>query len=109
MPSILVDSQADMLLYGMSERQLIEIATRLKNGEKPSDITDVRGIAYLTEPINTPIGAAECPSFEQVVKSKEAYAKATRINMISKTKYTEKPSYSGMATKCWCKHRPLIL
>jgi uncharacterized radical SAM protein YgiQ len=79
MPSILVDSQADMLLYGMSERQLIEIATRLKNGEKPSDITDVRGIAYLTEPINTPIGAAECPSFEQVVKSKEAYAKATRI------------------------------
>ncbi len=79
MPSILVDSKADILMYGMSEHQLIEIANRLNHGEKPADITDVRGIAYLTSPVNTPLGAAECPSFEQVSANKEAYAKATKI------------------------------
>ncbi len=79
MPSVLVDSKADILMYGMSEHQIIEIANRLKGGEKPSDITDVRGISYLTNPINTPLGAAECPSFEQVSANKEAYAKATKI------------------------------
>ncbi len=79
MPSVLVDSKADILMYGMSEHQITELANRLKDGEKPSDLTDVRGIAYLTSPINTPLGAAECPSFEQVSTTKEAYAKATRI------------------------------
>ncbi len=79
MPSVLVDSKADILMYGMSEHQIIELAQRLRDGEKPSDITDVRGICYLTEPKNTPYGAAECPSYSQVCESKEAYAKATRI------------------------------
>lgn len=79
LPSILVDSKADILMYGMSEHQLTLLATRLKGGEKPSDITDVRGISYLTDPINTPLGAAQCPSFEQVLADKQAYAKATRI------------------------------
>lgn len=78
-PSILVDSKADLLMYGMSEHQIIEIARRLKNGENPSEITDTRGICYLTETVNTPYGAAQCPSFEQICESKELYAKATKI------------------------------
>lgn len=79
MPSILLDSSADLLMYGMSEHQIVEIALKLKNGEKINEITDVRGTCYLTEPINTPLGAAECPSYKQVCQSKEAYAKACKI------------------------------
>lgn len=79
MPSVLVDSKADILMFGMSEHQIVELANRLKRGDKPSEITDVRGTAYLCDPKDTPFGAAECPSFEQVSESKEAYAKATRI------------------------------
>ena len=79
MPSVLVDSKADILMYGMGEHSVVEIANRLKNGENIKTITDVRGTCYLTEPVNTPLGAAECPSFEQVSENKKLYAKATRI------------------------------
>ncbi|MEJ6706346.1 MAG: YgiQ family radical SAM protein, partial [Porticoccus sp.] len=43
--SVLVDSTADILLYGNAERAIIEIAHRISSGEKISDITDVRGTA----------------------------------------------------------------
>lgn len=79
MPSVLVDSGADILMYGMGERSVLEIANRLKNGESVKTITDVRGTCYLTEPKNTPLGAVECPSFQQVSENKKLYAKATAI------------------------------
>ncbi len=78
LPSILVDSKADILMFGMGEHSIVEIATRLKNGEDIKTIIDVRGTAYLTEPVNTPYGAVECPSYKQVCESKELYAKACR-------------------------------
>ncbi|HBB72353.1 MAG TPA: YgiQ family radical SAM protein, partial [Ruminococcus sp.] len=78
-PSVLLDSGADILMYGMGEHQIQEICTRLAAGEPVSSITDVRGTCYLTEPVNTPIGAAQCPSFEQVRDNKREYAKATKI------------------------------
>ena len=79
MPSILYDSLADLLMYGMSEHQIVEIADRLKNGENIKAITDIRGTAYLTEPKNTPFGAVECPSYKQVSENKELYAKACKL------------------------------
>lgn len=78
-PSILVDSGADLLMYGMSEHQIVEIADALKSGKKVSEITDIRGICYLTDPVNTPYGAAECPDFNQVRENKKSYAKACKI------------------------------
>jgi len=77
-PSILVDSGADLLMYGMSENQIIEIADSLKAEKKINELTDIRGTCYLTDPINTPLGAAECPSYSQVCENKKAYAKACR-------------------------------
>ena len=78
-PSVLVDSGADLLMYGMGEHQIQEICPRLAAGEDIHNMTDIRGICYLTEPVNTPIGAAQCPSFEQVRDSKTEYAKAVKI------------------------------
>ena len=78
-PSVLVDSGADLLMFGMGEHQITELAKRLADGENIREIHDIRGTCYLTEPVNTPFGSAECPSFSQVCESKEAYAKATRI------------------------------
>lgn len=79
MPSVLVDCKADILMYGMGEHSIVEIADRLNSGEDVKTITDVRGTCYLTEPVNTPIGAVECPSLSQVRENKKLYAKATRI------------------------------
>lgn len=77
-PSILIDSGADLLMYGMGEHQIKELAEGLNEGKLISDITYIRGTCYVTEPINTPWGAVQCPDFEQVCNDKKAYAKATR-------------------------------
>lgn len=78
-PSVLVDSKADILMFGMSENCIVELADRLNNGESIKDIRDVRGTCYLCPTVETPYGAVECPSFEMVSSNKEMYAKACRI------------------------------
>ncbi len=78
-PSILEDSGADLLMYGMSEHQIAEICTRLAKGENIHDLRDIRGTAYLCDPKDTPLGAAECPSLALCRENKEEYAKACKI------------------------------
>lgn len=78
MPSILVDSGADLLMYGMGEVTLSEMLNRFKQGQRLSDMHDLRGICYLTKPENTPFGAVQCDSFDIVRENKKAYAKSTR-------------------------------
>ena len=75
-PSILEDSGADLLMYGMSEHQ---ICNRLAKGENIHDLRDIRGTAYLCDPKDTPLGAAECPSLALCRENKEEYAKACKI------------------------------
>lgn len=78
MPSVLVDSGADFLMYGMGEVTLSEMLGRFKQGQKLADMHDLRGICYLTKPENTPLGAVQCDSYEIVRENKKAYAKACR-------------------------------
>ena len=78
MPSILVSSGAELLMYGMGELTVTEIWNRFKAGDKLRDMHDIRGTCYLTEPVNTPIGAVQCDSFELVRDNRKAYAKACR-------------------------------
>lgn len=78
-PSILLDSGADLLTYGMGENQTIEIARRLYSGEPISTITDIRGTCYAIPTSEyRPVPAVDCPSFEQVCKSKKEYAISCR-------------------------------
>ncbi|MGI5959543.1 MAG: YgiQ family radical SAM protein [Massiliimalia sp.] len=80
-PSVLVDSGADLLMYGMGELQITEIANRFRQGETVSQMTDIRGTCYLTDPVNTPYGAVQCADFEIVARDKKSYAKANRQQM----------------------------
>ena len=77
-PSILADSGADLLMYGMGEHQITELAQLLAEGVPIQEITDIRGTCYLTSPENTPWGGVQCPDYAQVCRDKKAYAKATR-------------------------------
>ena len=79
MPSVLADTRADLLMYGMGEHSMIEIADRLVAGEDVKTIRDVRGTCYLCDPRETPYGAVQCPSFKEVSENKELYAKSCRI------------------------------
>lgn len=80
-PSILVDSGADLLSYGMGELQTMEIVNRLAKGEDIHTLRDIRGTCYLCAPAETPYGGAQCPDFAQVSSDKIAYCKATKIQM----------------------------
>ncbi|MGN0572956.1 MAG: YgiQ family radical SAM protein [Acutalibacteraceae bacterium] len=77
--SILFDSQADLISYGMGERSIAEIAHRLDSGVPVSEIRDIRGTCYSVDVRETPYYAAECPSYENVCKSKKEYAVSCRI------------------------------
>ncbi len=78
-PSILLSSGADILSFGMGEKQTVAIADRLKKGEKPSDMRDMKGICYVCDTSETPYGGVECPSFENVCANKKEYAVAARL------------------------------
>jgi len=78
--SILIESGADILSYGMGEYQTVELANRLNAGEPVNRILDVRGTC-VTIPVKEykPGPVAECASYERVCESKKEYAVACRI------------------------------
>lgn len=78
-PSILIDAKADLLSFGMGENQTIEIAERLNNGEKISDMRDIKGTVYACPACETPYEGVECPSYDNVLNNKKEYAKSCRL------------------------------
>jgi uncharacterized radical SAM protein YgiQ len=77
--SILIDSSADLLIYGMGEKPIIEIGTLLSYGKKIRDIKDIKGTCYISNSTEGLENFIELPSFEEVSKDKKAYAKAFKI------------------------------
>jgi len=101
--SVLLDSKADLLLYGNAERAIVDITHRFARGETPKDMRDVRGIAFATNTIlngwteldlhdidNHEISLVSpkktdsrtvirLPSYEQVSEDPETYAHASRL------------------------------
>ena len=75
--SILFDSRGDILIYGMGEHQIVEVADLLNSGVDANDITDVDGIAYISR--EKPDDAKEIPSFESVKEDKREYAVSCKI------------------------------
>ena len=72
-PSILADAPADMISYGMGERTVLEIARRLSEGEKISEITDVPQTAFFSSESPQP-GDIVLSSFEECLKDKKKQA-----------------------------------
>ena len=72
-PSILIDSGADLLMYGMGEKHIVEIANRLNDGEPISSLTDILGTCYAvkTSDFTHIAGSRECPSYEAVKENTE--------------------------------------
>ncbi len=78
--SILLDSKADLVVHGMGENAIIEIAERLQKGETVKDLRDMRGLAYRLGASETPPeDAITLPSYEDVVECKLKFAEATKI------------------------------
>lgn len=79
MPSVLFDSKADIISYGMGELQTIEIAKRLSEGYPVEALYDIRGICYAVKTSDyVPKTVVELPSYERVCESKKDYVIAAR-------------------------------
>lgn len=79
MPSVLFDSKADIISYGMGELQTIEMAKRLSEGYPVEALYDIRGICYAVKTSDyVPKTVVELSSYERVCESKKDYAIAAR-------------------------------
>ncbi|MBQ2754451.1 MAG: YgiQ family radical SAM protein, partial [Clostridia bacterium] len=86
--SILFDSRSNLLLYGMGEHQIVEVADKLNSGLKINEITDVLGSAYISKEI--PDGATVIPDFETVRENKKEYAVACKMQYEQSTVLVQK-------------------
>jgi len=77
--SILLDAKADLLVFGMGERPLLELVQRLQGGESFASIRDVRGTAFATSSLPEGYAPLELPSFEEVAADTRKYAEAFRV------------------------------
>jgi uncharacterized radical SAM protein YgiQ len=77
--SILFDAKADMLVYGMAERQIVEIAQRLQSGEKISEMNDIRGTVVARRDIAFLKDHVALPSFEEAAADKNKFIEAFNL------------------------------
>lgn len=72
--SIILDSKADLLIYGMGEKPIVEIANLLRYGKPINHITSVRGTSYVSNKLDTLKDYILLPSFDEIISDKKAYA-----------------------------------
>lgn len=73
-PSILADADLDMIVYGMGERSVLEIAKRIESGESVSEITDVPQTAFLTNKMPEEKDVIVLSSYEDCLRDKKLQA-----------------------------------
>ena len=77
--SILLDSQADLLMYGMGEKSIVEIADALNAGMDVKDITYIDGTVFKTNQLDDSFPTIMLPSFEEVKTNKRKYAESFKV------------------------------
>ncbi|MBQ7255896.1 MAG: YgiQ family radical SAM protein [Oscillospiraceae bacterium] len=77
--SILLDSQADLLVYGMGERAILEVADALNSGMDACDITYIDGTVFKTKAPDDAVPSVTLPGFSEMQADKTLYAKSFSI------------------------------
>jgi len=101
--SILLDSGADLLSYGMGEHSIVEIARLLNKGVPVSSITSVRGTVYKARDIDKIRDLILLPSHEEQLQSKRTYAEAFRLQYENTDPFNAKP-----LAECYGEHRYIV-
>lgn len=79
LPSILETSGADLLIYGMGEKQVVEIADYLAGGASPEDMHYIRGTAYACDALPEGEELVELPGWQQISADRREYARAFNL------------------------------
>lgn len=88
--SILLDSQADIISYGMGERSIVELADALNSGIDIKDLTFIDGTVYKTKSLESVYDAIELPTFDEILESKEQFAKSFYIQYCNTDPFSAK-------------------
>ena len=88
--SILLDSQADLLMYGMGEKSIVEIADALNAGMDVKDITYIDGTVFKTKELDESLPTIVLPSFEEIQKNKRSYAQSFKTQYSNCDPFTAK-------------------
>ncbi|EEG78926.1 YgiQ family radical SAM protein [Dethiobacter alkaliphilus] len=89
--SVLLDAKADLLVYGMAERQIIEIAEALESGIPIEEITFIKGTVYKTKDKDRPYQPQFLPSYDEILESKKTYAQSFMVQYNNMDAITGKP------------------
>lgn len=88
--SILLDSQADIVSYGMGEHSIVEIAEALDSGIDVKDITFINGTAFKAKSLESVYDAIELPSYPSILESKREFARSFYIQYCNTDPFTGK-------------------
>lgn len=105
--SILLDSKADLLMYGMGENSMKEIADLLSAGKSIKEIRDVRGTVYAVNSTdNLPEDVQMLPSYEEIISDKKTFAESFRIQYRNTDPITSQPLAEPSAARIVVQNRP---
>ncbi len=88
--SILLDSQADLISYGMGEHSIVEIADALNSGIHIKDVTFIDGTVYKAKDTSSVYDAINLPDFNTILESKLEFAKSFNIQYLNTDPYSGK-------------------
>lgn len=107
--SILIDSGADLISYGMGEHSIIEIAEALDSGIPVSEITYVAGTVYKCRDLSRTYEPIILPSFDEVQADKQAYARSFAIQYQNTDPFTAGTMAEFYGTKGYVIQNPPAL
>ena len=88
--SILLDSQADLLMYGMGEKTIVEVADALNSGLDVKDITYIDGTVFKTKAPDDSLPTITLPSFAEIKADRRRYAESFKIQYANCDPFTAK-------------------
>ncbi|WP_454051924.1 YgiQ family radical SAM protein [Clostridium sp. Marseille-Q7071] len=107
--SMLIDSGADLLVYGMSEKQIVEIANNLNNGLEAKYVTHVPGTCYVVEDLENVNDYIEIPSYKEVCADKRKHAEAFRVQYEEQDPIRGKTIVQKHANKYLVQNKPEMI
>ena len=101
--SILVDSGADLISYGMGEHSIVEIADALNSGMDVHDITYIKGTVYKTKSLDNLYDYVELPDYDTICADKRKYAESFY------TQYTNTDPFTAKVLVEKCKEKLYVV
>ncbi|ARC86657.1 radical SAM superfamily protein [Clostridium argentinense CDC 2741] len=107
--SMLIDSGADLLVYGMGEKQIIEIANNLNDGLEAKYINHVPGTCYVAEDLENISDYIEIPSYKEVCADKKKHAEAFKVQYEEQDPIRGKTIVQKHANKYLVQNKPELI